>query len=71
MIARAYMLKPKLLITDEPVPMVDVALLLMFHDVMKSIRDKLETSFVKITHDFATAYQISDRIIILNKGNIM
>ncbi len=67
MIARAYMLKPKLIIADEPVPMVVIALLLMILNLMKSHRGKLETFFVYFTHDLAKAFQISDLIIILNK----
>ncbi len=71
MVARAYLLKPKLIVADEPVSMVDASLRLMILDLMKSLRDELGTSFVYITHDLATAYQISDQIIILNRGKIV
>ena len=71
MVARAYLLKPKLIVADEPVSMVDASLRLMILDLMKSLRDGLGTSFVYITHDLATAYQISDTIIILNRGVIV
>ena len=71
MVARAYLLKPKLIVADEPVSMVDASLRLMILDLMKSLRDELQTSFVYITHDLATAYQISDSIIILKRGKIV
>ena len=71
MVARAYLLKPKLIVADEPVSMVDASLRLKILDLMKSLRDELQTSFVYITHDLATAYQISDTIIILNRGRIV
>ena len=71
MVARAWLLKPKLIVADEPVSMVDASLRLMILDLMKSLRDELKTSFVYITHDLATAYQISDRIIILKRGQIV
>ena len=71
MVARAYLLQPKLIVADEPVSMVDASLRLMILDLMKSLRDELGTSFVYITHDLATAYQISDRIVILNRGRIV
>ena len=71
MVARAYLLQPKLIVADEPVSMVDASLRLMILDLMKSLRDEFGTSFVYITHDLATAYQISDRIVILNRGKIV
>ena len=71
MVARAYLLKPKLMVADEPVSMVDASLRLMILDLMKSLRDELRTSFVYITHDLATAYQISDKILILKRGKIV
>ena len=71
MVARAYLLGPKLIVADEPVSMVDASLRLMILDLMKSLRDEMGTSFVYITHDLATAYQISDQIIILNRGKIV
>ena len=71
MVARAFLLKPKLIVADEPVSMVDASLRLMILDLMKSLRDELQTSFVYITHDLATAYQISDKIVILQRGRIV
>ena len=71
MVARDWLLKPSLIVADEPVSMVDASLRLMILDLMKSLRDELRTSFVYITHDLATGYQISDRIIILNRGRIV
>ena len=71
MVARAFLLKPKVIVAVEPVSMVDASLRLMILDLMKSLRDELLTSFVYITYDLATAYQISDKIIILQRGKIV
>ncbi|MGV8050209.1 MAG: ABC transporter ATP-binding protein [Anaerolineaceae bacterium] len=68
MIARAYMLKPSLIIADEPVSMIDVSLRAMILELMVKLRDEHGISFIYITHDFSTAYQISDEIFILYCG---
>lgn len=57
MMARAYLLKPKLIVADEPVSMVDASLRASILDVMMSLRDDHGISFLYITHDLATAYQ--------------
>jgi peptide/nickel transport system ATP-binding protein len=70
MIARAYLLKPKLIVADEPVSMVDASLRAMILDIMLRLRDEINVSFLYITHDLSTAYQIGDRIYILYQGSI-
>lgn len=67
MMARAYMLNPKLIVADEPVSMVDASLRAAILDVMMRLRDN-GISFLYITHDLSTAYQIGDRIFILYQG---
>jgi len=69
MMARAYMLHPKLIVADEPVSMVDASLRAAILDVMMRLRDN-GISFLYITHDLSTAYQIGDRIFILYQGAI-
>lgn len=68
MIARAYLLKPNLIVADEPVSMVDASLRAMILDIMQRLRDESGISFLYITHDLSTAYQISDDIIVLYQG---
>ena len=69
MMARAYMVKPKLIVADEPVSMVDASLRASILDVMIRLRDS-GISFIYITHDLSTAYQIGDQIFILYQGGI-
>jgi peptide/nickel transport system ATP-binding protein len=69
MMARAYMIKPKLIVADEPVSMVDASLRASILDVMMRLRDE-GISFLYITHDLSTAYQIGDQIFILYQGTV-
>ncbi len=70
MIARAYLLKPGLIVADEPVSMVDASLRAMILDIMMRLRDEHNISFLYITHDLSTAYQIGNDIHILYQGSI-
>lgn len=70
MVARAFMLKPRLIVADEPVSMVDASLRAMILDIMLRMRDEYNISFLYITHDLSTAYQIGDQICILYQGCI-
>jgi len=69
MVARAYLLKPRLIVADEPVSMVDASLRAMILDIMLRLRDEHNISFLYITHDLSTAYQIGDRIYLLYQGS--
>ena len=70
-IARALIPNPPLLIADEPVSMVDASLRMSIVNLLKSLRDDLGVSVIYITHDLATAYYISDRLIIMQKGRVV
>ncbi|MBZ0303341.1 MAG: ABC transporter ATP-binding protein, partial [Anaerolineae bacterium] len=70
MVARAYLLKPGLIVADEPVSMVDASLRAMILDIMLRLRDESNISFMYITHDLSTAYQIGDDIYILYQGSV-
>lgn len=70
MVARAYMLKPKLIVADEPVSAVDASLRAMILDIMMRLRDEGNISFLYITHDLSTAYQVGDEIFLLYQGAI-
>jgi peptide/nickel transport system ATP-binding protein len=70
-IARALIPNPPLLIADEPVSMVDASLRMAIVNLLKALRDDFGVSVIYITHDLATAYYISNRIIIMQKGRIV
>ena len=70
MVARAFMLNPRLIIADEPVSMIDASLRGMVLDIMLRLKEEAGISFLYITHDLSTAYQISDEIYILYRGSI-
>ena len=67
-IARALISSPKLIVADEPVSMVDASLRMSIVNLFKSLRDALKVSIIYITHDLATAYYISDRVLIMQAG---
>jgi ABC-type oligopeptide transport system ATPase subunit len=70
-IARALLSTPKLIVADEPVSMVDASLRMSIVNLFKALRDDLGISIIYVTHDLATAYYISDRIIIMQKGRVV
>jgi len=68
MMARAYLIKPSLIVADEPVSMVDASLRASILDVMLRLKNEYSISFLYITHDLSTAYQVGDQIVILYQG---
>ena len=70
-LARALVLRPRIIIADEPVSMLDVSIRAEILELMKNIQKKNNISFIYITHDLATARYFGDRIIILYLGKIM
>ena len=67
-IARALISSPSLIVADEPVSMVDASLRMSIVNLFKALRDDLKVSIIYITHDLATAYYISDRVLIMQQG---
>jgi peptide/nickel transport system ATP-binding protein len=70
-VARALIPGPRLIVADEPVSMVDASLRMSIVNLFRALRDELGVSIVYITHDLATTYHISDRIIIMQKGVVV
>ena len=70
-LARALSLKPKVIIADEPVSMLDVSIRAEMLELMSELQEKYGISFVYITHDLATARYFGKRIAILYLGKIM
>jgi oligopeptide/dipeptide ABC transporter ATP-binding protein len=69
-VARALLLQPRLIIADEPVSMVDASLRATILDSLKKLHTEFGISFLYITHDLTTAYQICDNIIVLYRGSV-
>lgn len=70
-LARALALKPKVIIADEPVSMLDVSIRAEVLELMQELQKKYNISFVYITHDLATARYFGQRIGILYLGKIV
>jgi peptide/nickel transport system ATP-binding protein len=71
MIARIFMLRPKLLIADEPTSMIDACSRATILDMLLKLRDETNMTIVFITHDIGLAYYISDMVYIMEHGKIV
>jgi peptide/nickel transport system ATP-binding protein len=71
MVARAFLLRPRLIIADEPVSMVDASIRATILELMLRLRTELGVSFLYITHDLSTAHRIADELIILRRGRVV
>ena len=69
--ARALALKPKVILADEPVSMLDVSIRAEMLELMHELQKKYNISFIYITHDLATARYFGQRIGILYLGKIV
>jgi oligopeptide/dipeptide ABC transporter ATP-binding protein len=70
-VARALLLRPRLLVADEPVSMVDASLRATILETLRNLRRNYGVSIIYITHDLTTAYHISKSIIVLYRGSVM
>jgi peptide/nickel transport system ATP-binding protein len=71
MIARAFLLRPNLVVADEPVSMIDASLRATILEIILRLRDEEGISFLYITHDLSTAYHIADELIVLLHGEVV
>ena len=71
MVARALLLRPKLIVADEPVSMVDASLRATILGLLSQLKDEHGISILYITHDLATAYQVSDAILVLYRAHVV
>jgi peptide/nickel transport system ATP-binding protein len=69
-LARAIVLTPKLIIADEPVSMLDVSVRAEILELMGNLKERLNVSYIYITHDLSTARYIGDDIAIMRDGRI-
>ena len=70
-VARALVLKPKLLVADEPVSMVDASLRANILETLRGLQRNHGVSIIYITHDLTTAYHIANSIVVLYRGGVM
>jgi peptide/nickel transport system ATP-binding protein len=70
-VARALVLRPKLLVADEPVSMVDASLRANILETLRSLQKNYGVSIIYITHDLTTAYHIAKSIVVLYRGEVM
>ncbi len=70
-VARALLLKPRLLVADEPVSMVDASLRASILETLRSLQKDYGVSIVYITHDLTTAYHVAKSVVILYRGSVM
>jgi oligopeptide/dipeptide ABC transporter ATP-binding protein len=70
MVARSLIMRPKLIVADEPVSMVDASLRATILDSLMILNRDFGISLIYITHDLTTAYQISKDVIVLYRGTV-
>ncbi len=70
MVARALLLRPHLIVADEPVSMVDASLRATILGSLRQLNQERGISIIYITHDLATAYQVADSIIVLYRAAV-
>jgi peptide/nickel transport system ATP-binding protein len=68
--AQALALRPKLILADEPVSMLDVSIRIGLLNLMAGLRDTQGVSILYITHDIASARYVADRLIVMYAGQI-
>jgi peptide/nickel transport system ATP-binding protein len=71
MIARIFLLKPKILLADEPTSMIDACSRATILDMLMNLRNEIGMTIIFITHDIGLAYYISDSVYIMEQGNIV
>ena len=71
MIARIFLLKPKILLADEPTSMIDACSRATILDMLLKLRDETGMTVIFITHDIGLAYYISDSVYIMEHGKFV
>jgi peptide/nickel transport system ATP-binding protein len=71
MIARIFLLKPKILLADEPTSMIDACSRATILDMLMQLRDEIGMTVVFITHDMGLAYYVSDSVYIMERGKFV
>jgi len=71
MIARIFLLKPKILLADEPTSMVDACSRATILDYLMQLRNEIGMTLIFITHDIGLAYYVSDTVYIMERGKFV
>jgi len=71
MIARVFLLKPKILLADEPTSMIDACSRATILDMLMQLRKEIGMTIIFITHDIGLAYYVSDSVYIMEHGKIV
>jgi oligopeptide/dipeptide ABC transporter ATP-binding protein len=71
MVARAMLLRPRLIVADEPVSMVDASLRATILGSLRKLHEERGISVLYITHDLATAYQVADTILVMYRAAVV
>jgi peptide/nickel transport system ATP-binding protein len=71
MIARIFLLEPKILLADEPTSMIDACSRATILDYLMKLRDETGMTLIFITHDIGLAYYVSDRVFIMEHGKFV
>ena len=69
--AQALAFRPKLIVADEPVSMLDVSIRIGILNLMSELREREGVSFLYITHDIASARYIADRVLVMYAGHLV
>jgi oligopeptide/dipeptide ABC transporter ATP-binding protein len=69
--AQALAFRPKLILADEPVSMLDVSIRIGILNLMSELREREGVSFLYITHDVASARYIADRVLVMYAGHLV
>ena len=69
-LARAIVVKPDILLLDEPLSALDIKVKQKMQDELKKIHNELKINFIYVTHDQEEALSLSDLIIVMSKGKI-
>ncbi|WP_352404293.1 ABC transporter ATP-binding protein [Sporanaerobacter acetigenes] len=70
-LARSMATNPKILLLDEPLSNLDASLRVKMREELKDLQNKLNITMIFVTHDQSEALSLSDKIVVMNKGNIM
>lgn len=70
-VARALVLRPKVLVADEPVSMVDASLRANILELLQNLQRDHGVSIIYITHDLTTAYHVARSIMVMYRGTVM
>jgi peptide/nickel transport system ATP-binding protein len=71
MIARIFLLKPKILLADEPTSMIDACSRATILDMLMQLRNEIGMTVIFITHDLGLAYYVSDKVYIMQHGKFV